>query len=730
VADSCGVNRSQLSIVLSASGAADEFRASLELLRRARRAVDQIVCVVPDDRPDLRAEVDGKTWLTVVDDGSGEQAGRWSAGIAAAEHAELVLLDGDVLLPPNWLDPILEALRDPGVVAVGPRCHLSSGPQGVDVPEPALRSAGAFKAFARGWRHQHRGHVSEVDRLGPVCVALRREALERAGGPAFDLPYDRLREQGRIVLVHESLLGHADSPKCTLRSFPGGVRPLISGTLIVRDEEDVLGVCLTALQEFVDELVVYDTGSGDRTREVARERGARVVEGYWDDHFGDARNRALAHCAGEWVLAVDADEIVTGDAAAVRGRLMEASEHAFLVSLESQRDRATVQTLYPRLFRRDRARYVHRVHEQVVDRVTGQVFAGRGRLDQLLIVHSGQTADRLARRDQRARNLRLAALSVDDRDANAVTHLDQARSWLAAGAHLAALDACEQALRAQPGQRVRVLVQKCVIDAYLAMGRLREADAAVAELRRISISPVAADEREARVRFAQRRYADALALVRAFPEAATDDAFTVVERTDLADVEIRCLFHLDRPNDAAASLRESLRAGRVPVSLPEVAELLAADGSTLAEVAALVPLESVRGVLFSAQEAPAELADELLEALWSRPGAQAPVLAFAAQIGGRLPVIRALEWSARLRSCELDRHCTLRTLAVDVRRTPRERTLAAAVALEMFADIEAMAPLVEALAAVPDDDTDVVLAELAVLAPAVAAAVEPEPVSR
>ena len=49
----------------------------------------------------------------------------------------------------------------------------------------------------------------------------------------------------------------------------------------------MLPASLAALGDAVDEVVVYDTGSSDRTVEIAREAGARVVLGYWDEHFGD-----------------------------------------------------------------------------------------------------------------------------------------------------------------------------------------------------------------------------------------------------------------------------------------------------------------------------------------------------------------------------------------------------------------------------------------------------------
>src|SRR5205814_2119240 len=154
-------------------------------------------------------------------------------------------------------------------------------------------------------------------------VAVRRAALARAGGPGFELPYADLGTEGRIVLVESVLLAHVGSDECTLRAADedASPRPLLSACLIVKDEEDVLAECLASVRDFVDEIVVYDTGSTDRTRQIAAEHGAHVITGYWNDHFGDARNRALEHCTGEWVLQIDADEIATGDPAELRERL-------------------------------------------------------------------------------------------------------------------------------------------------------------------------------------------------------------------------------------------------------------------------------------------------------------------------------------------------------------------------------------------------------------------------
>jgi tetratricopeptide (TPR) repeat protein len=78
--------------------------------------------------------------------------------------------------------------------------------------------------------------------------------------------------------------------------------------LIVKDEEPVLGACLASLTSIVDEIVIVDTGSSDRSREIAQAHGARVINSAWTGDFAAARNISLAAARGQWILYIDADE--------------------------------------------------------------------------------------------------------------------------------------------------------------------------------------------------------------------------------------------------------------------------------------------------------------------------------------------------------------------------------------------------------------------------------------
>ena len=80
--------------------------------------------------------------------------------------------------------------------------------------------------------------------------------------------------------------------------------------MIVRDEEENLPNCLGSVRGVFDEIVVVDTGSVDRTREIAREHGAKVVEFAWIDDFAAARNVALEHATGDYAFWLDADDVI------------------------------------------------------------------------------------------------------------------------------------------------------------------------------------------------------------------------------------------------------------------------------------------------------------------------------------------------------------------------------------------------------------------------------------
>ena len=85
------------------------------------------------------------------------------------------------------------------------------------------------------------------------------------------------------------------------------MQPRLSVAIITLNEERNLPDCLASVA-FADEIVVVDGGSHDRTCDIARAAGARVVESLDWRGFGIQKNRAVEACTGDWVLSIDADE--------------------------------------------------------------------------------------------------------------------------------------------------------------------------------------------------------------------------------------------------------------------------------------------------------------------------------------------------------------------------------------------------------------------------------------
>ena len=90
----------------------------------------------------------------------------------------------------------------------------------------------------------------------------------------------------------------------------------LSLCMIVKDEEEMLPRCLEAVRSAVDEIVIVDTGSTDRTVEIAESFGARVLHHPWNGSFADARNVSIDAATGDWLIYLDADEVLVAEDAA------------------------------------------------------------------------------------------------------------------------------------------------------------------------------------------------------------------------------------------------------------------------------------------------------------------------------------------------------------------------------------------------------------------------------
>lgn len=253
---------------------------------------------------------------------------------------------------------------------------------------------------------------------------------------------------------------------------------MISLAMIVRDEAARLPGCLQSVADAVDEIVVVDTGSTDGTEDVARAHGARVWHWDWRDHFAAARNEALHHALGEWVLVLDADErLAAGQGAAVRAATRDGVDGVdcrLVSALPPDQPSAVIAAWYCRLFRRRAGvRFEGRVHEQIAPSI--RAHGGTIVRSDIVIEHLGYAEPGPARL---ARNLSLLRRELADRPDDAFALFNLGLTLQAAGEWTSGQAALERALASieRPlARELRAVAWTKLAESHLRDGRWAEA---------------------------------------------------------------------------------------------------------------------------------------------------------------------------------------------------------------------------------------------------------------
>lgn len=151
--------------------------------------------------------------------------------------------------------------------------------------------------------------------------------------------------------------------------------PAISALILTLDEEVNIADCIASLP-WRDDVWVLDSGSGDRTRQIAETMGARVVTRPFTD-YADQRNYGLALPTGDWIMMLDADERMTPDLATeIERTILDAKTSTATAMLRVRRKDMLMgrwlrrssgyPTWFPRVFRRGRVRVERKINETYV----------------------------------------------------------------------------------------------------------------------------------------------------------------------------------------------------------------------------------------------------------------------------------------------------------------------------------------------------------------------------
>lgn len=368
------------------------------------------------------------------------------------------------------------------------------------LPLPNLEATHRTTPGARSWTEHplpptpapapasaaHPGKASPLSQLGSLNAA-REQLRQHAQAQAWELTLEALstrpfHPEGLLLLAEiaadagdnararlcaeraRSLVPGWSKPKALLkhlphRSSPTPWRPLpepsdpprLTLCLITRNEERFLPQCLRSAQPIATQIVVVDTGSTDRTCDLAREFGAEVHTVPWTDDFSAARNAALEHARGDWVLFLDADEELPAEHhASLRAELQRRDVLGWRLPLVNVGLESEGHHLVPRLFRNaPGVAFRGRIHEEAFTSLEplGRAWNLDLRPGRSLIHHHGYRPEVAQARDKTARNLRLLQRAVQEEPDHPHLWMSYGLALCQSGSSREGLDAYAQAFR-------------------------------------------------------------------------------------------------------------------------------------------------------------------------------------------------------------------------------------------------------------------------------------------
>ncbi len=371
-------------------------------------------------------------------------AGRLRTTLRQIAPGPVLLVHDDVAVDRTGIDRLLAAH-----LAGAPVVVPMTNDQGTQQFHGSLPPASVARPRLKQLGHAAPSDVVAVDRIRAACVLADRATLDDLVDDRLHDPFAMISDRGiGFHVVGNAFAAHDGACGAQVRACSAATdeAPLLVASMIVKDEEQMLPGCLASLDGLVDRIEVVDTGSTDRTVEIAEAHGCVVSTFPWSDDFGAARNVAADRCRdAHFTLWIDADERATTVDTSLLRDLLAAYRDEFealdvqLANRNDGPDAAPTSVFRARrIVRSDLLAFEGRIHEAPV-RAGGGDPLDTTTFDLLSIDHLGYAEQIVAERDKGRRNLELARSQYGD-DGSVKASVDLARSLMLAG------DASEEAI--------------------------------------------------------------------------------------------------------------------------------------------------------------------------------------------------------------------------------------------------------------------------------------------
>lgn len=201
-------------------------------------------------------------------------------------------------------------------------------------------------------------------------------------------------------------------------------KPSISACMIVKNEEAFIPECLASIKNLVNEIIIVDTGSTDKTMDLAEKYTKKIYSHPWENDFAKHRNQSIGYAEGEWILIIDADERLKTDPETIERILSDPLADAVGFRIINPCPQGNICFDSTRLFRNNRGyRYEGIVHNQLVGpkRIT---------LTEMEILHLGYDKGEDAARSKFERTAALLRRQLEEDPGNVFALINLAISCL------------------------------------------------------------------------------------------------------------------------------------------------------------------------------------------------------------------------------------------------------------------------------------------------------------
>lgn len=224
---------------------------------------------------------------------------------------------------------------------------------------------------------------------------------------------------------------------------------MISLCMIVKNEQQNIAKCLKSVDNLVDEIIVVDTGSSDKTYEIAKEYTDNVYKFEWCDDFSKARNYSIEKASNDWILVLDADEVVEYfDKVKILSAISVKSKRIGRIKIvnvfgDSDQQKKYVERV-SRLFNKRYYHYEGVIHEQLTDNNKEQITTWEVDLS---ANHLGYSEEIINRTGKLERNIKLLSKIIEKNEKDIYIYYQLGKSYYMKKDYLKAYECFEKALK-------------------------------------------------------------------------------------------------------------------------------------------------------------------------------------------------------------------------------------------------------------------------------------------